>query len=405
MDEGRRIEIQVRTHTMHEVAEDGIAAHWSYKEGVPSTNESETIFKWLRGVLEDIRELRNPNQFIRSMKHELLADQVYVFTPRGDVIELPAGATSIDFAYKIHTQVGDTCKGTEVNGMIMSLRYRLRNGDRVKIITDVNAHPVREWLRWVRTAKAQNRIRQWFREQDRVQAIELGKRFLEIEMKRPRTDINMWLKSERAAEILQILNLKSSEDLLQHIGTGQQLPADIMKLVSIDNPPKDIESTDGVIFHSTPTIDLNTLEPDSIRIMKCCNPIPGDEVVAYLTKGKGISIHRYHCRRIPNEEVDRLIQVNWEPIDGLSYPTAITLEVHDRSGILGKVTTVIAERKINIRAGNFGPASLNGNINANLASEGVGYNKMMLEVTGLKQLEQAMGAIRQLKEVIRVSRS
>ena len=405
MDEGRRIEIQVRTHTMHEVAEDGIAAHWSYKEGVPSTNESETIFKWLRGVLEDIRELRNPNQFIRSMKHELLADQVYVFTPRGDVIELPAGATSIDFAYKIHTQVGDTCKGTEVNGMIMSLRYRLRNGDRVKIITDVNAHPVREWLRWVRTAKAQNRIRQWFREQDRVQAIELGKRFLEIEMKRPRTDINMWLKSERAAEILQILNLKSSEDLLQHIGTGQQLPADIMKLVSIDNPPKDIESTDGVIFHSTPTIDLNTLEPGSIRIMKCCNPIPGDEVVAYLTKGKGISIHRYHCRRIPNEEVDRLIQVNWEPIDGLSYPTAITLEVHDRSGILGKVTTVIAERKINIRAGNFGPASLNGNINANLASEGVGYNKMMLEVTGLKQLEQAMGAIRQLKEVIRVSRS
>ena len=285
MDEGRRIEIQVRTHTKHEVAEDGIAAHWSYKEGVPSTNESETIFKWLRGVLEDIRELRNPNQFIRSMKHELLADQVYVFTPRGDVIELPAGATSIDFAYKIHTQVGDTCKGTEVNGMIMSLRYRLRNGDRVKIITDVNAHPVREWLRWVRTAKAQNRIRQWFREQDRVQAIELGKRFLEIEMKRPRTDINMWLKSERAAEILQILNLKSSEDLLQHIGTGQQLPADIMKLVSIDNPPKDIESTDGVIFHSTPTIDLNTLEPDSIRIMKCCNPIPGDEVVAYLTKG------------------------------------------------------------------------------------------------------------------------
>ena len=404
-DEGRRIEIQVRTHTMHEVAEDGIAAHWSYKEGVPSTNESETIFKWLRGVLEDIRELRNPNQFIRSMKHELLADQVYVFTPRGDVIELPAGATSIDFAYKIHTQVGDTCKGTEVNGMIMSLRYRLRNGDRVKIITDVNAHPVREWLRWVRTAKAQNRIRQWFREQDRVQAIELGKRFLEIEMKRPRTDINMWLKSERAAEILQILNLKSSEDLLQHIGTGQQLPADIMKLVSIDNPPKDIESTDGVIFHSTPTIDLNTLEPDSIRIMKCCNPIPGDEVVAYLTKGKGISIHRHHCRRISNEEVDRLIQVNWEPIDGLSYPTAITLEVHDRSGILGKVTTVIAERKINFRAGNFGPASLNGNINANLASEGVGYNKMMLEVTGLKQLEQAMGAIRQLKEVIRVSRS
>ena len=176
-----------------------------------------------------------------------------------------------------------------------------------------------------------------------------------------------------------------------------------MKLVSIDNPPKDIESTDGVIFHSTPTIDLNTLEPDSIRIMKCCNPIPGDEVVAYL--GKGISIHRHHCGRIPNEEVDRLIQVNWEPIDGLSYPTAITLEVHDRSGILGKVTTVIAERKINIRAGNFGPASLNGNINANLASEGVGYNKMVLEVTGLKQLEQAMGAIRQLKEVIRVSRS
>ena len=139
--------------------------------------------------------------------------------------------------------------------------------------------------------------------------------------------------------------------------------------------------------------------------MKCCNPIPGDEVVAYLTKGKGISIHRHHCRRIPSEEVDRLIQVNWEPIVELSYPTEITLEVQDRSGILGEITTAIAERKINIREGSFGPASLNGNINTNLASEGLGYNKMILEVTGLKQLEQAMRAIRQLKEVIRVSRS
>ena len=404
MDEGRWIEIQIRTHTMHEVAQDGIAAHWSYKEGVPSTHESETIFRWLRGVLEDIRELKNPNQFIRSMKHELLADQVYVFTPRGDVIELPAGATSIDFAYKIHTQIGDTCKGTEINGMIMPLRYQLRNGDRVKIITDTNAHPIREWLRWVRTAKAQNRIRQWFREQDRVQAIELGKRFLEIEMKRPRTDINMWLKSERVTEILQILNLEAPEDLLLHIGTGQQLSADIMKLVSIDNSSKDVDSTHGVIFHSTPTIDLNTLELDSVRIMKCCNPIPGDEVMAYVTKGKGISIHKHYCQRIPNEDADRLIQVNWEPVDGLSYPTEITFEVQDRSGILGKVTTAIAEQKINIREGNFGPTKTHGNIKTNPASEGIGYNKMMLEVTGLKQLEQAMRAIRELKEVIRVSR-
>ena len=178
-----------------------------------------------------------------------------------------------------------------------------------------------------------------------------------------------------------------------------------MKLVAIDNLPKDMVSTNDAIFHSTPTIDLNTLEPNSIRIMKCCNPIPGDEVVAYLTKGKGISIHRHHCRRIPSEEVDRLIQVNWEPIVELSYPTEITLEVQDRSGILGEITTAIAERKINIREGSFGPASLNGNINTNLASEGLGYNKMILEVTGLKQLEQAMRAIRQLKEVIRVSRS
>ena len=405
MDEGHRIEIQIRTHVMHEVAEDGIAAHWSYKEGVPSTYESETIFKWLRGMLEDIRELRNPNQFIKSMKHELLADQVYVFTPRGDVIELPAGSTSIDFAYKIHTQVGNTCKGTEVNGMITSLRYRLCNGDRVKIITDTSTHPVREWLRWVRTARAQNRIGQWLREQDRVQAIELGKRFLEIEMKRRRTDINMWLKSERVTEILQILNLKSPSELLQHIGTGQRLSADIMKLVAIDNSSEDIESTDGITFHSTPTIDLNIMGTDSIRIMKCCHPIPGDEVVAYVTKGKGISIHRHHCQRIANEEADRLIQVDWEPTDEISYPTEIIFEVQDRSGILGEVTTAIAAQKINIRKGNFGPADSNGNMATNSAFERVGYNKMMLEVTGLEQLEQAIRAIRQLKEVIRVSRN
>ncbi|HHZ93154.1 TPA: bifunctional (p)ppGpp synthetase/guanosine-3',5'-bis(diphosphate) 3'-pyrophosphohydrolase [Candidatus Poribacteria bacterium] len=339
------------------------------------------------------------------MKHELLADQVYVFTPRGDVIELPAGSTSIDFAYKIHTQVGNTCKGTEVNGMITSLRYRLCNGDRVKIITDTSTHPVREWLRWVRTARAQNRIGQWLREQDRVQAIELGKRFLEIEMKRRRTDINMWLKSERVTEILQILNLKSPSELLQHIGTGQRLSADIMKLVAIDNSSEDIESTDGITFHSTPTIDLNIMGTDSIRIMKCCHPIPGDEVVAYVTKGKGISIHRHHCQRIANEEADRLIQVDWEPTDEISYPTEIIFEVQDRSGILGEVTTTIAAQEINILKGNFGPADSNGNMATNSAFERVGYNKMMLEVTGLEQLEQAIRAIRQLKEVIRVSRN
>jgi GTP pyrophosphokinase len=215
----------------------------------------------------------------------------------------------------------------------------------------------------------------------------------------------MWLKSERVTEILQILNLKSPSELLQHIGTGQRLSADIMKLVAIDNSSEDIESTDGITFHSTPTIDLNIMGTDSIRIMKCCHPIPGDEVVAYVTKGKGISIHRHHCQRIANEEADRLIQVDWEPTDEISYPTEIIFEVQDRSGILGEVTTTIAAQEINILKGNFGPADSNGNMATNSAFERVGYNKMMLEVTGLEQLEQAIRAIRQLKEVIRVSRN
>jgi GTP pyrophosphokinase len=394
-DRGRPAEIQIRAFQMHEVAEYGIAAHWSYKEGVPSTAEGQSIFTWLRQMLEDIRELKNPYQFIQSMKWELFPDEVYVFTPKGDLFALPAGSTPIDFAYKVHSDVGQTCCGVEVNGMIVPLRYRLQNGDRVKILTNSRAHPSRDWLRWVKTARARERIRRWFRERNRGQAIELGRTFLKIEMRRQHLESTTYLKSPELLAVAEKLKMRTIDDLLMQIGNGTESAEHVVTLLHPEPHTTEGQGATSDTPPPSPAIQLEGIDIALVRIMKCCNPIPGDEIIGYITRGRGVSIHRTNCPRIINE-TERIVNVEWKAADQVTYPAEIAVQCDDRPGMLGEIATIISQYKVNIVEGSLARPEV--------LSEGMAQDRLTLAVNGTEQLEAIMESIRCLKGVRSVRR-
>ena len=413
LDGGRSVEIQVRTFEMHEVAEYGIAAHWSYKQGTPSTKEGKSIFAELRQILKDIQEFKDPPyQVIQSMKREmrqeLFSDEVYVFSPKGDLYALPADSTPIDFAYKIHTDIGHTCCGAEVNGTLVPLKYRLQNGDRVKILTNARGTPRREWRRWVRTTTARAKIRRWFNEQDKVRSLVLGKKFLEDEMRRHHLEPRSSIKSPELLKVIEKLKLKTIEELLMQIGNGKLSAPDVVKLLM----PEDAESKEKKqppVPDSVPAIQLEDgIDIAIVRVMKCCQPIPGDEIVGYITRGRGVSMHKAECLRILDEP-ERMIHVEWKFVEGVTYPVAIVVACDDRPGMLGEITTLIAQCKVNIRAGNFGTVEAMKHRSSSGAahqpeSNGTAYDRLTLEVTGVEQLEFVIAAIRRLKGVQWVTR-
>ena len=409
LDDGKPVEIQIRSYQMHKVAEDGIAAHWSYKEGVPTSKQGRSILASYKQILEEIQETQDsPHQFVESMKLELFQDEVYVFSPKGDLFRLPAGATVIDFAYKIHTDVGHTCVGAEVNGSIAPIRRVLENGDQVQIRTQSNGKPSRSWLPYVKTATARGKIRHWFREKDRADALELGKKFLEAELRTFYLNAGDYLKSAELLNIAKQLKLKNLEELFVRIGNGDESAIHVVNLLKpeVQKPETEVveETQPKRKSESAPAIQLeNDIDLGMLRIMKCCNPIPGDEVVGYLTRGRGVSVHRAGCIRIL-EEPERLLAVKWfeksvsengeHPPD--IYPVKILVECSDRPGMLGEITTAIAQYKINIRCGTFQPSTVHLDATAS--------DNLTIDVTGAEQLDKVMQAIRQLKGVQRVNR-
>ena len=408
LDDGKPVEVQIRSYQMHKVAEDGIAAHWSYKEGVPTSRQGRSIFASYKQILEDIQETQDsPHQFVESMKLELFQDEVYVFSPKGDLFKLPAGATVIDFAYKIHTDIGHTCVGAEVNGSIAPIRRVLENGDQVNIRTQSNGKPSRSWLPHVKTATARGKIRHWFREKDRADALELGKKFLEGELRAFYLNARDYLNSPELLNIAKQLKLKSLEELFVRIGNGDESAIQVVNLLKPEMPKPETETTEAVKPERKPesaAIQLeNNIDLGMMRIMKCCNPIPGDPVVGYLTRGRGVSVHRAGCIRIL-EEPERLLAVKWleksmsenedHPPD--VYPVKILVECSDRPGMLGEITTAIAQYKVNIRCGTFQPSTVH--LDATAA------DNLTIDVTGAEQLDKVMEAIRRLKGVQRVIR-
>ena len=407
LDEGKTVEVQIRTYQMHKVAEDGIAAHWSYKEGVPTSAQGRSIFANYKQILEDIQETQDsPHQFVASMKLEFFQDEVYVFSPKGDLFTLPAGATVIDFAYKIHTDIGHTCVGAEVNGSIAPIRRVLENGDQVNIRTQPNAKPSRSWLSYVKTAAARNKIRHWFRDKDRADALELGKKFLAAELRVSYLNARDCLNSPKLLDIAKQLNLKNLEELFIRIGNGYESATHVVSLLKpeIPEPETKPEDTDIKRKSAGPAVQLeNDIDLGMMRIMKCCNPIPGDPVVGYLTRGRGVSVHRSGCIRILDEP-ERLLAVKWtekppaqnenRPPD--VYPVKILVECSDRPGMLGEITTAIAQYKVNIRCGTFQPSTVHLDPTAS--------DNLTIDVTGAEQLDKVMQGILQLKGVQRVTR-
>ena len=396
LDSGKPIEIQIRSKEMHQVAENGIAAHWSYKEGVPTTKEALSIFANYKEMLEDLQDTQDaPGRFIESMKLELFQDEVYVFTPKGDILALPIGSTAIDFAYKIHTDIGNTCCGAEVNNVLTQIREPLQNGDRVRILTHPKSVPSRAWLRIVKTANARTKIRHWFRDKDRADALELGKKLIKAELQVSYLNASDYLKSPKLLEIAQKLGFKNVDELFIRIGNGSESATQIVNRLKPDMPETQAEAQKPQ--RTEPTIQLeNGTDLGMVRVMKCCNPIPGDDIVGYLTRGRGVSVHREGCIRLLDEP-ERFVAVNWQAVEGTIYPAQIFVECDDKPGMLGEITTAIAKFQVNIREGNFRASDIT-------RIDDTAADYFTLDVTGIKQLKEVINAIKSLNGVESVVR-
>jgi GTP pyrophosphokinase len=394
--DGKPLEIQIRTHKMHQVSEVGIAAHWRYKEGTRSDREYDAKLAWLRQLMDWQREVSDATEFVEGIKLDIFQDQVFVFTPKGDIKDLPAGATPLDFAYRIHTDVGHRTIGAKVNNRLVPLDYRLRNGDIVEIVTTKAEHgPSRDWMNIVRTSHAREKIRQWFKRKDRAENIVHGRESLERELRRlARTSIQA-VGLERIAEVARHYQFDTTDDFFAAIGYGavgaQQV---VMRLGVVD----DVESTLPTVAPPQPArtggVRVKGVGDLLVRFAKCCHPIPGDPIVGFITRGKGVTVHLTSCPTVLNErEVSRLIDVEWEAAAAQTYPISVRIEAFDRTGLLADVTQVMGENKVNILAANV-----------TVSPDHTAVLAMTLQVASVAQLAKVLGRVEQLKDVISVQR-
>jgi guanosine-3',5'-bis(diphosphate) 3'-pyrophosphohydrolase len=395
--DGKPLEIQIRTHQMHQVSEVGIAAHWRYKEGSKSDREYDAKLAWLRQLMDWQRDVSDATEFVEGIKLDIFQDQVFVFTPKGDIKDLPAGATPLDFAYRIHTDVGHRTIGAKVNNRLVPLDYRLKNGDIVEIVTTKGEHgPSRDWLNVVRTSHAREKIRQWFKRKDRDENITHGKESLERELRRlARTSLGA-VGTERLGEVAKQYNFDAVDDFYAAIGYGAIGPQQVvMRLGVVDDGQTALPTVAPPTFPArTGGVRVKGVGDLLVRFAKCCHPIPGDPIVGFITRGKGVTVHLQSCPTVMNErEVSRLIEVEWESAPAETYPIAIRVEAYDRTGLLNDITQVVAENKVNILA-----ASVNVN------PDHTAVVTATLQVSSVAQLARVMGRIEQAKDVISVQR-
>ncbi|HWR45355.1 bifunctional (p)ppGpp synthetase/guanosine-3',5'-bis(diphosphate) 3'-pyrophosphohydrolase [Sporomusa sp.] len=407
---GQPLEIQIRTLEMHRISEYGIAAHWRYKEGAKGANkDTDQKLSWLRQLLEWHRDLRDPREFIESVKMDVFADEVFVFTPRGDVIDLPAGSVPIDFAYRIHTDVGHRCVGAKINGKIVPLEYKLNNGDIVEIITSKhNNGPSRDWLNVIGSSETRNKIRQWFKKEKREENVAKGREMIERESKKLGYEWRDLVKGDRLSEVAKRLNIVSEDDLFEGLGYGGVTLHGVMSKL-IEAHKKELKSTTPPDV-SAMLAELKPKRPKSkashgilvkgesglmVRLARCCNPLPGDVIVGYITRGRGVSVHRADCPNILNnpEEYERMIEVNWDMPGDTLYKVSIEISGSDRPNLLSDIMMVAADAKINV-------SSLNAKVHKNKTA----VINMDIDIGNLSQLEHIMNKIRRVQDVFSVYR-
>ncbi|MFY9607690.1 MAG: bifunctional (p)ppGpp synthetase/guanosine-3',5'-bis(diphosphate) 3'-pyrophosphohydrolase [Blastocatellia bacterium] len=408
-DGGQPLEVQIRTEDMHSIAEEGIAAHWKYKEGRRGTHTDEDeAFVWLKRLVEWQQEVKDSREFLDSLKLDLYPTEVYCFTPKGKVIELPRGATPIDFAFVIHTQVGLTCSGAKVNGRIVPLRSQLRNGDVVEIMTSPSSHPSRDWMNFAQTSRARSKIRHYLAESERATAIDLGKKLFEKEADRFRLNPRKLLSNGDLDRIASEYGCARSEDLLAAIGYGKVLPRNVIakllppeRAAEVEQEKQKRPSLKQVVKRALGLEDRIIVKGvDDLMVYRagCCNPIRGEEIIGYITRGKGVAVHSNRCPNLPGLLVnpERIIEVEWMKSDSTSaaaYPITMKLVTEDRPGMVADVTQAIAGVGTNIR-----------DIRASLDNEGRGQLVLTAEIFDLKHLEKITGALKSVKGVMDVER-
>ena len=386
------LEIQIRTYEMHHIAGFGVAAHWRYKEGKKKDIHFEERIGWLRQLIEWRRELSGAEEFLESVKTDIFIDQVFAYTPKGEIKDLPKGATPLDFAYRIHTELGHRCIGARVNGRLVPLNYQLKNGDLVDIMTTKgDKKPSLDWLNpqlgYIQTSHAREKIRQWFRKQERAENIERGRELLEKEMRR------LGIKLSSREELAKLLKYDDLDDFLAAIGYGGISTHQIaVKLSAQQEQPEGI--TGATLPKQTmPTVNVLGVGDMLTNLAQCCRPVPGDKIIGYITRSRGVSIHRQDCYNIIHEdEKERLVSVDWGNTDAL-YPVNIRVEVWDRVGVMRDITTIVAEEKVNIAA-----------TSSVRHDDHTVTEYFTLETNGLAQLSRLLGKIEGARGVISVTR-
>ncbi len=347
---GEKIEIQIRTHEMHKIAEEGIAAHWKYKEGKVFDAKEDKIFAWLRRIIEWQQELKDNKEFMEIFKIDLFSDEVYVFTPKGDVRDLPKGATPIDFAYAIHSDLGHRCVGAKVNGKLVPLRYVLKSGDSVEIQTNPAHKPSKDWLNFVVTSKAKTKIRQWIKTEQREQSIELGKALLDKELAKHDKNITKLLKSGELETIAKEFSFEAVEDLFASVGYGLYTPLQVLgKIIPESEKPSKLKTLISSFKKGKDSaIKVQGVDGLVVRFAKCCNPIPGDKIFGFITRGRGLTIHVADCPNVHTYDEQRQVQVSWQLNKDFTYPVRLKIIGSDRKGLLSDISSIMASNKANI---------------------------------------------------------
>jgi guanosine-3',5'-bis(diphosphate) 3'-pyrophosphohydrolase len=397
---GERLEIQIRTREMHRVAEEGIAAHWSYKERRAYHEKDAQRFNWLKQMVDLQKELKSPKELLEGVRLELYPEEVYVFTPTGEVKELPRGATLVDFAYAIHSEVGDRCTGAKVNGRMVALRTELANGDTVEIITSPHHHPSRDWLQFVKTTRARHKIRQYLKAAEREQSLTLGKEFLDRELRKSGASLQKLLKDgDELKRVAQELSFVAIDDLLAAIGHGKVSPGQVTgrlfraaAAAEEEAPPEPEVRREKVEPSGLRVKDLDDL---LVRLANCCQPIPGDAIMGYITRGKGVTIHRADCSYLASTESFRHIPAEWDGGGGPEklYPVKIQVISVDKPGLLADITSALKIADVNvIRA------------SVETTQDHKGIAQFTIQVADQQHLEKVFAALKRLKEVISVRR-
>jgi GTP pyrophosphokinase len=397
--QGKPLEVQIRTPEMHRIAEYGIAAHWRYKEDHQAPDKVfEEKINWMRQLFEWHKDIADARLFVDTLKTDVFQDQVYVFTPKGDIIELAAGATPIDFAYYVHTEIGHRCIGAKVNGRIVPLDYRLKTGDRVEILTAKRGRPSRDWLNpalgLVRTARAREKIRHYFKRQARAEAIAAGRAALEKELHRlgyDRYDLN---------ELAKLFDIKNTDDFLVAIGHGDISPHAVgVRLLDVEREhtaTTEIPAPTGLPQQIEPALTIEGVDNLLLRAARCCNPIPNEPIIGYITRGRGITIHRRDCKNMRKlqTEPERLIAIEWKKTDTQTYPVLIEIRAFDRVGLVHDISGVVSAENVNMASTNT----------VLLRRDNIAVITATLEISSADQLTRILDKIGRLPNVIDVHR-